>query len=298
MKSLLAAACFLLCLAQAGAAPPRVLLRFDDLGMSHAVNQSARLVAEAGFPVSASVMFACPWYQEAVEILKQHPQVAVGVHLALNSEWKNYRWGPVSGPSLVPSLVDENGFFWPNHSSFDSHPINLKDVERELRAQLERALRSGIAIDYMDHHMGTAVGTLELRELFERLAKEYKLPVPRYFGERYTTLFAEDIKKKTKALVKAAGDMQDDSLNLVVIHTGLETPEMDALVDTDSALMRGPKGESLVSRHRHAELKALLSKDFHKALKRRGAVLLTYRDLARAPGVAAMKRPELPPSKP
>ena len=73
------------------------------------MNLAVAKVAATGMPFSVSVLFACPWYQEAVEILKQHPQVTVGVHLALNSEWRNYRWGPVLGKGGVPSLVDSVG---------------------------------------------------------------------------------------------------------------------------------------------------------------------------------------------
>src|SRR5512133_3194983 len=86
-----------------GAAAPEVLLRLDDVGMNHSVNTAIAKVAATGMPFSVSVLFACPWYQEAVEILKKNPQVAVGVHLALNSEWRGYRWGPVPGKAGVPS---------------------------------------------------------------------------------------------------------------------------------------------------------------------------------------------------
>jgi len=47
----------------------------------------------------------------------------------------------------------------------------------ELRAQIERSLISGIKIDYIDHHMCTAVQTMELREMFEGLAKKYNLSI-------------------------------------------------------------------------------------------------------------------------
>src|SRR5256885_16022963 len=89
-----------------------LVIRTDDIGMSHSVNMAMQKLVATGMPVSVSVLFVCPWYQEAVEILKQHPNVAVGIHLALNSEWKNYRWGPVAGGAAVPSLVYENGFFF------------------------------------------------------------------------------------------------------------------------------------------------------------------------------------------
>src|SRR5881396_501400 len=73
--------------------PVYLLIRSDDAGMSHSVNMALQRLMDTGLPVSVSVMFTCPWYQETVEILKRHPKVAVGIHLTLNSEWKNYRWG-------------------------------------------------------------------------------------------------------------------------------------------------------------------------------------------------------------
>src|SRR5215212_1053130 len=105
---------------QRSAAPdaPEVLLRLDDVGMNHSVNLAIAKVAATGMPFSVSVLFACPWYQEAVEILKKNPHVAVGVHLARNSEWRNYRWGPVLGKGGVPSLVDRDGYFLPSNDGF------------------------------------------------------------------------------------------------------------------------------------------------------------------------------------
>src|SRR3954469_24587851 len=133
-----------------------LLIRTDDIGMSHSVNLAMQRLVSTGMPLSVSVLFVCPWYQEAVEILKQHPSVSVGIHLALNSEWKNYRWGPVTGSTAVPSLVDENGFFFPSSEALHQHNPSVTEVEHELRAQIDRALRSGVKIDYVDYHMGTA----------------------------------------------------------------------------------------------------------------------------------------------
>ena len=135
---------------------PEVLLRFDDIGMNHSVNQAIEKVAATGLPVSASVLFVCPWYQEAVEILRKNPQITVGVHLALNSEWRGYRWGPVLGKGGVPSLVDSAGYLRPSVSDFLQSKYDLGEVERELTAQMDRAMASGLKIAYVDTHMGTA----------------------------------------------------------------------------------------------------------------------------------------------
>src|SRR5205809_4540919 len=152
--------------------PVSLIIRSDDAGMSHSVNMALQRLIESGLPVSVSVMFACPWYQETVEILKRHPVVAVGIHLTLNSEWKNYRWGPVSGAAAVPTLVDWNGYFFQSAEALHKNNPDVREIEKELRAQIERALRSGLKIDYVDYHMVTAVHYPEFREVTERLARE------------------------------------------------------------------------------------------------------------------------------
>ncbi|HRF17752.1 MAG TPA: ChbG/HpnK family deacetylase, partial [Chitinophagaceae bacterium] len=58
-----------------------LLFRLDDIGMCHSVNMAAKEVLETRMPVSMSVMVPCPWFTEAVEILKQYPHVSVGIHL-------------------------------------------------------------------------------------------------------------------------------------------------------------------------------------------------------------------------
>ncbi|MCJ7553417.1 MAG: ChbG/HpnK family deacetylase, partial [Ignavibacteriaceae bacterium] len=67
-----------------------LLIRCDDVGMSHGVNLAAKELIESGLIFSASVMVPCAWFDEAVDILKDNQQVSIGVHLTLNSEWKNY----------------------------------------------------------------------------------------------------------------------------------------------------------------------------------------------------------------
>src|SRR5216110_875723 len=163
--------------------PVYLIIRSDDAGFSHSVNMALQRLIDTGLPLSVSVMFACPWYQETVAILKRHPAVAVGIHLTLNSEWKNYRWGPVSGREAVPTLVDAEGYFFPSADALSQNHPDLREVEKELRAQIQRALRSGVKVDYVDYHMGTVTRYPEFRDVAERLAREYGLGMSEYFGE-------------------------------------------------------------------------------------------------------------------
>jgi hypothetical protein len=262
-----------------------LVIRADDIGMSHSVNMAMQKLVSTGMPVSVSVLFVCPWYQEAVEILKQHPNVSVGIHLALNSEWKNYRWGPVAGSQAVPSLVDENGFFFASYDALHQHNPQLAEVEKELRAQIERALRSGLKIDYVDEHMGT-VRRPEFEALTERLAKEYGLGMSGYFGEAMDApQYAAAPDKKADSLVAFITRMKP-GLNAVVTHVGIDDEELGALVDmnTDEPLPD-------MSKNRQGELTALTSSRFSAALKARNIQLLTYRDVIAQEGLQSMRRP-------
>src|SRR2546423_5319432 len=214
---------------------PEVLFRLDDIGMNHSVNMAVAKVAATGMPFSVSVLFVCPWYQEAVEILRKNPQIAVGVHLALNSEWRNYRWGPVLGKGGVPSLVDSVGYFRPSGEAFLASRYDLGEVERELSAQVERALRSGLKITYVDAHMGMAEATPKLREVTERIAKKYGLGISTYFGESYFTLWGEPVTQKKSALLQHLAKASRDSVNLIEVHVAERTPEMEVIYDMNAA---------------------------------------------------------------
>ena len=269
------------------AEPTQLMIRCDDVGMCHGVNMAVRELLATGLPFSTSVMFACPWYLEAVEILKDHPEVGVGVHLTLNSEWAHYKWGPVLGAARVPSLVDSSGHFFASEADFAAAGPNLDEVRAELEAQIERALASGLRIDYIDFHMLTAVSTPELQAIVEQLAAKHRLGISRYFGERSVSLWDVAPGRKLPRLLEFVRQAPP-GLNLVVLHLGTDSPEMAALVDLNYAA-----DPYRVSIHRQAELDAATSPAFRAALEGAGISLLTYRDLVAQRGLAGMKAPEV-----
>jgi predicted glycoside hydrolase/deacetylase ChbG (UPF0249 family) len=263
-----------------------LIIRSDDAGMSHSVNMALERLIRTGLPISVSVIFPGPWYQETVEILKRHPAVSVGIHLTLNSEWKNYRWGPVSGRSAVPTLVDAEGYFFPSSEDLYRNRPDLREIEKELRAQIERALRSGLKIDYVDYHMGTAIRYPEFREVTERLAREFALGMSGYFGEpRHDPQYWARPRDKTDSLV-AMIDRLRPGFTVVVTHVGIDDAELGALLDMNTA---NPLPE--MSKNRQGELDALTSQRFSEALKARNVRLVTYRHLIEMQGLKSMRRP-------
>jgi chitin disaccharide deacetylase len=271
-------------------AVPEVLLRLDDIGVTHAVNQAVEKVAATGMPISVSVLFACPWYQEAVEILKKYPNVTVGVHLALNSEWRGYRWGPVLGRTAVPSLVDSVGYFHPSSKAFRESKYDLAEVERELTAQMDRAIRSGLKIAYADPHMGSALATPQLQEVTERVARKYGVGISGYFGENYRSIWGVPPATKTSQFIAYLDTSKPNQPNLIEVHVAERTPEMEAIMDMNATEQNKP-GAGVVH-HRKAELEAMLSPELAARVKSGRIRLINYQQLmARLGGPSAMRRP-------
>ena len=102
---------------------------------------------------SGSVIVPSPLFGEVVELTERRPDVDVGVHLTLTSESASFRWEPLTDGK---GLRDPDGFFWRRTVDVRRHaPVG--SVERELRAQVEHAMRAGLTISHLDHHMGVAL---------------------------------------------------------------------------------------------------------------------------------------------
>jgi predicted glycoside hydrolase/deacetylase ChbG (UPF0249 family) len=153
-----------------------LIVHDDDLGMSHAVNSAAIAALESGAINSASIMVPCPWFPEIAEYAKAHPDADFGLHLTMTSERVYVRWGPVASRDTVGSLVDATGYLrqdWP-----ESIKINREDAEREMRAQVEKALAMGVRPTHLDSHQYRLLENgPELFAAALRVAHDYKLPL-------------------------------------------------------------------------------------------------------------------------
>jgi len=159
-----------------------LLVRGDDMGAARSINAACVEACQKGICRSVEVLVPGPWFLDAVKNLKAAPEIDVGVHLCLTSEWDRVKWRPLTH---APSLVDANGYFHPrtragNNSPpgstgfLDSSP-KLEEVERELRAQITLLMRHLPKATHLSAHMGAATATPELKALTQNLAKEFKL---------------------------------------------------------------------------------------------------------------------------
>lgn len=168
-----------------------VIMHIDDVGMSYDCNAGAIDVLNNGVAKSCSIMMTCPWVPGFFHYLKEHPETDAGLHLTLTSEWKDYRWGPVSGKPAVPGLVDAEGAMWADVPNVVLH-ATADEVETEIRSQIEKAIQMGFRPTHFDSHMGTLFATPAFMEKYIKMGIEYKIPI--MFPGGHNTLVAEQIK--------------------------------------------------------------------------------------------------------
>jgi len=161
-----------------------LILHVDDVGMSFDSNEGAIEAMTKGVATSCSVMMPCAWVPAYVHYLKHHPQTDAGLHLTLTSEWDGYRWGPLAGKTNVPGLVDDEGALWKDVPDVAKH-ASPDEVEKEIRAQLDRARTMGFEPTHLDSHMGTLFATPAFLERYVKVGIENHIPAMLPGGHDY-----------------------------------------------------------------------------------------------------------------
>ncbi len=235
-----------------------LMVHADDIGMSHSVNAATIEAFKKGLVTSGSIMVPCPWFPEIAAYAREHPELDLGLHLTLTSEWKYLRWRPVAPPDKVKGLIDEEGYMWRSERQ-TALKATPQEIETEIRAQIERALQFGLKPTHLDTHMGTLYTRRDFFDVYTRLGKEYGIPVmvmrptPEAiaYGKTSGSPITEEALKKVEAegfamldyLVtgvpgKTPAERKESYKNLLrnlkpgvtmlIVHLGMNDPELKA----------------------------------------------------------------------
>ncbi len=153
-----------------------LILHVDDVGMSFDSNEGAIKAILKGVATSCSVMMPCSWVPAFVQYMKKNPGIDAGLHLTLTSEWQGYRWGPIAGKNATPGLVDGEGAMWHSVAEVVKH-ASPDEIEKEIKAQLDRARSMGFEPTHLDSHMGTLFETPEFMSRYVKTGIENKIPI-------------------------------------------------------------------------------------------------------------------------
>jgi predicted glycoside hydrolase/deacetylase ChbG (UPF0249 family) len=266
------------CMSILGQQEIRLLVRGDDIGSAHAANLACIDAYQNGIVRSVEIMVPCAWFEEAVVLLNQNPGLDVGIHLVLTSEWNVYKWRPLTH---CPSITDEDGYFFPMVWPNENYPGNrtllhanwkIEEVEAELRAQIELALKKIPQISHLSNHMGWSKADPRLTELYNRLQKDYNLEL-RPTADSVSWLANYDKTGSTSSQVK--GFIENlkkltPGTWIFVEHPAYDQPEMQGVYHT---------GYENVGKDRDNVTRILTSPIVKKVIAKKNIVLINYKDL-------------------
>jgi predicted glycoside hydrolase/deacetylase ChbG (UPF0249 family) len=264
-----------------------LIIHADDLGLAHSVDRASFAALDQRAVSSASIMVPCPWLSEVAAYAQTHPDADLGLHLTLTSEWKTYRWGPVASKDQVRGLLDPMGYLWP-----DVPPVvqnaSPEEVEREIRAQVDAALRAGIKPTHLDSHMGTLFASPAFFAAYVKVAREYGVP---FFAPRIPNGPKDllDLAEKNGFLldgVAMAGEgvkpegwpafyagilrTVQPGVTEMIVHLGHDDAELQAIAVDHPAYG---------SAWRQRDFDVMTSPEFKKALEQNHIILIGWKDL-------------------
>lgn len=267
-----------------------LIIHADDIGVSHSANSASLKAFKEGSVNSGSIMVPCPWFPEIAAYAKENPGLDLGLHLTLNSEWALYKWGPVAPIAEVSSLVDDKGFLYDNVLDLIKH-AKVAEVERELRAQIDRAIAFGINPTHFDGHMGAAFSNPDYLKVYLKLSHEYKVPAllnaeafkVMFNLDLHTILTDKDVPTDgifmatdtdykngmNNFYTKVLNEMKP-GLNVLLLHAAYDNDEMKAVT-----IDRTAYGAAW----RQADFNFFTSADCKQLLKANDIQLITWREI-------------------
>jgi predicted glycoside hydrolase/deacetylase ChbG (UPF0249 family) len=153
-----------------------LIIHADDIGLTESENLASFEAMERGMVNSGSIMVPCRGFSQVVDYVKTNPGSDLGIHFTLTSEWDSYKWGPVSKPDQIASIVDQNGNFLESASKLIEN-FKVEDIRKELKSQITLALESGIDLTHIDSHMFTVFSNKVIQKAYADIGMEYKLPM-------------------------------------------------------------------------------------------------------------------------
>lgn len=128
----------------------KLIVNADDFGLTEGVNRAVVDGHRNGIITSATLMANGMAFDSAVLASSDAPDLGIGVHLNLT------QGRPVSPPCHVPSIVASEGSFYRSPGILArrilTRKVEPREVEIELRGQIEKVAAAGIRITHLDSH--------------------------------------------------------------------------------------------------------------------------------------------------
>ena len=264
-----------------------LILHADDIGLSNSVNQASFKALKQGLVNSGSVMMTCDFIDDVGDFAINNPDIDLGLHLTVTSEWRDYKWDGVTKSNLITSMLDKEGNLHENKRKFT---LNAKpnDVKKELQAQIDLAYSIGIKPTHIDSHEGALFFDQSIFKTYLDVGEENQLPV--FVPKEVAVHFDKNFPKPKNVVVvenmyMALPNLEfknwdayylniienlKPGLNEIIVHLGYDNEEMQQIT---------VEHPNYGSKWRNLDMNVVSSENFKQVIKMNNIKLVTWKEI-------------------
>jgi predicted glycoside hydrolase/deacetylase ChbG (UPF0249 family) len=224
-------------------------------------------------------MMPCPWVPHAARLFTERPEIDIGIHLTLTSEWDAVKWRPLTP---AKSLIDKTGAFHPlltprdgdSRQSLAESDWAIDDIAHELKAQIDLGMAMFPHASHISCHMMRHFKDFDARveEIIFDLCFEAGLKddpfgsgLPRIDGY---SKFPRNAESRIAAFTSELAELSNGTY-IFIDHPAVESAELSET---------GHSGYEDVQQDRLTCLQTLTSDGLRRQVERLGIELISYRD--------------------
>lgn len=241
-----------------------LVIRADDLGYSRAVNYGIADSLEGGLVSSVGLMVNMPSASHGLKLIEKY-------HVSLGQHTNICLGRPCADPSLIPSLLDENGMFLSSRAHRQAFKegkdlVNVDEAVIEVEAQYHRFKElTGQEPDYFEAH---AIASQNLGRALQIVAEKYHLPflqmtpvdtIGKFCGHSVNALPMHSMDQDYDPFATLQNDMQtagrEDMPDIFVCHPGyldddlLKHSSLTVNRTKEVAMLRDPEVKTWLDAH-------------------------------------------------
>jgi len=277
----------------------RLIINADDFGLTLGVNRAIAEAHERGILTSTTLMACGKRFDDAVNIVHQHPNLNVGCHVVLVD-------GSPTG--LAPSLTNKSGkAFRESILNFARNAVvgqlDASEIQAEIAAQIRKLQAAGIRVSHLDSHKHTHIfpvvlngmlraaencGVRAIRNPFEPLVfaltrhwkRQFQLRILSHYRSRFREAIARSGVVTTDGCIGilATGGLTTNTFSELIKNLPEGTWEFVSHPGYNDAELYGVK--TRLRHSREMELQILTDFSVKELLKVEQIQLISYRDLA------------------
>jgi predicted glycoside hydrolase/deacetylase ChbG (UPF0249 family) len=148
----------------------KIIINADDFGITEELNLCVKRLHEQGIIMSATLIANSPYFEQAIQIAKECPNLGIGVHLTLDGPYNTLK----ESSSIINPYNNQFYDLYYTINKLKKYGFDSNDIYKEYNSQIQNFLNNGIKITHIDHHHHLHLYLQSLQQVI-KISRKYKI---------------------------------------------------------------------------------------------------------------------------